>query len=151
MKPAIILSSETSSEAETISFGAEFSRELKCGDVVACYGDLGSGKTAFIRGVCRGLRIREHVASPTFTFVNEYHAEAFPVYHFDFYRLGDVRELREIGVEDYLSRADGVCLIEWAEKIQTVVSSVPRYAVELSVCDGHDKRRLVIRKYQTAS
>lgn len=151
MKPAIILSSETCSETETVDLGARFSGKLAPGDIVACYGDLGSGKTSFIRGVCQGLHIQEHVASPTFTIVNEYRTENFPVYHFDFYRLTTTRELLEIGFEDYLSRQDGVCLIEWAEKVQRVLSPLPRYAVELRVGKTRDVRMVVIRKYQTRS
>ena len=147
MKPAVILSSETHSEDETIRLGADFARTLVAGDVVACYGDLGSGKTSFIRGACAGLGIGEHVASPTFTIVNEYRSKKFPVYHFDFYRLNSFQDLQEIGVEEYLSRRDGVCFIEWAEKGNPLIAPLPRYAVELSVGENRDTRIIVIRRY----
>lgn len=147
MKPVIILSCETHTEGETIRTGAEFARSLVAGDIVACYGDLGSGKTSFIRGVCEGFHVGEHVASPTFTIVNEYHSPAFPVYHFDFYRLNRADEVRETGLEEYLSRRDGVCLIEWAEKVHGCLSRHPRYAVELSVGDNRDTRSVVVRRY----
>jgi tRNA threonylcarbamoyladenosine biosynthesis protein TsaE len=147
MKPVLILSRETRSEGETIRLGAEFARTLAAGDIAACYGDLGSGKTSFIKGVCGGFGIQEHVSSPTFTIVNEYHSQAFPIYHFDFYRLNNIQELREIGFEDYISRKDGVCLIEWAEKVHGMISSQPRYAVEFSVGESRDTRMIVIRRY----
>src|SRR5262245_34034958 len=105
----------TQSEAETCDLGTRFAASLKGGDVVEAYGTLGSGKTKFIQGICRGLNIHAHVVSPTFTIVNEYSADAINVYHFDFYRVVSLREIAEIGFEEYVSRG-GICLIEWAEK-----------------------------------
>ncbi len=105
----------TKSESETCALGAELARKLKRGDVVAFYGDLGAGKTAFIRGLVRGLGIEEPVTSPTFTVVNEYPGK-LPVFHFDMYRLRDADELFDIGWEGYLAR-EGVCCVEWSENV----------------------------------
>ncbi len=103
------------SEAETEAAGERFAKTLPDGAVVALYGDLGAGKTAFVRGMARGLGIDARVSSPTFTIVNEY-LGARELYHFDMYRLGSSDELFDIGWEDYLSRG-GVCAVEWSENV----------------------------------
>ena len=105
----------THTESETAGLGGGLAHRLRPGDTVALYGELGTGKTRFIQGICRGLGIHEHVASPTFTIVNEYRAPGFDVYHFDLYRLTSAGEIRDLGFEEYCSGA-GICLIEWAEK-----------------------------------
>ncbi len=126
---------ETHSEEETIASGASFARRLSGGDVVALVGELGTGKTRFIKGICSGLGVVEHVASPTFTIVNEYAGTSFPVYHFDFYRMKSLRELREIGFEEYLE-GDGVCLIEWADR---VADALPARRFEIHLGLGRDE------------
>ena len=105
----------TKSEAETEQVGAELARTLPDGAVVALYGDLGAGKTAFVRGMARGMGISARVSSPTFTIVNEY-LGARELYHFDMYRLASSDELFDIGWEDYLRRG-GVCAVEWSENV----------------------------------
>lgn len=105
----------TNSEAETEQAGAEFGSKLPDGTVVALYGDLGAGKTAFVRGMARGMGIASRVSSPTFTIVNEY-LGGRELYHFDMYRLGSSEELFDIGWEDYLNRG-GVCAVEWSENV----------------------------------
>ena len=100
------------SEHDTEDIGASFARTLKGGTVVAMYGDLGAGKTAFVRGM--GLDCR--VSSPTFTIVNEYLGER-ELIHFDMYRLSSADELFDIGWEDYLNRG-AVCAVEWSENVQ---------------------------------
>ena len=104
------------SEAETEAAGERFARTLPEGAVVALYGDLGAGKTAFVRGMARGMGIDARVSSPTFTIVNEY-LGARELYHFDMYRLGSADELFDIGWEDYLSRG-GICAVEWSENVE---------------------------------
>ena len=84
--------------------------------MVAFTGDLGAGKTAFTRGLARGLGVQERVTSPTFTIVNEYLGGRLPLFHFDMYRLGSADELYDIGWEDYLARG-GVCAVEWSENV----------------------------------
>ena len=106
----------TKSEAETEAAGAALAAGLPDGAVVALYGGLGAGKTAFVRGMARGLGISAHVSSPTFTIVNEYYGPR-ELFHFDMYRLGSADELFDIGWEDYLSRG-GVCAVEWSENVR---------------------------------
>ena len=103
------------SETETEKTGEALAARLQAGDVVAYLGDLGAGKTAFTRGLARGLGYQGRVTSPTFTIVNEYEGK-IPLFHFDMYRLGDEEELFDIGWEDYLNRG-GVCAVEWSERI----------------------------------
>ena len=105
----------TKSEVQTESAGEQLALELTDGTVVALYGDLGAGKTAFVRGLARGLGISSSVTSPTFTIVNEY-VGARSLYHFDMYRLGSADELFDIGWEDYLTRS-GVIALEWSENV----------------------------------
>jgi len=100
---------------ETVRLGQRFARDLGAGDVVALFGELGSGKTTFVQGVCMELVSPEKPSSPTFTLINEYRGR-LPVYHFDFYRIDDMAEAQELGLSEYFG-GDGVCLIEWAEKI----------------------------------
>ena len=103
------------SEAETEELGSRLARALPDGAVVAMYGDLGAGKTAFVRGMARGLDLNCRISSPTFTIVNEY-LGARELIHFDMYRLSGADELFEIGWEDYLSRG-AICAVEWSEKV----------------------------------
>ena len=107
---------ETNSEAETEQAGADFAGTLPDGVVVAMYGELGSGKTAFVRGMARGMGIHCRVSSPTFTIVNEYKGER-ELIHFDMYRLSGAEELFDIGWEDYISRG-AVCVVEWSENVR---------------------------------
>lgn len=105
----------THSAAETEALGETLAAHLHGGDVVAYRGGLGMGKTAFTRGLARGLGYEGRVTSPTFTIVNEYMGR-LPLFHFDMYRLGDSEELFDIGWEDYLDRG-GVCAVEWSENV----------------------------------
>jgi len=104
------------SEAETEELGARLASELPAGAVVAMYGDLGVGKTAFVRGMARGMGLDCRVSSPTFTIVNEY-LGARDLIHFDMYRLSGAEELFDIGWEDYLARG-AVCAVEWSENVE---------------------------------
>ena len=106
----------TNSDKETEAVGEQFGRTVKDGTVVAMYGDLGAGKTAFVRGMARGMGIDERVSSPTFTIVNEYLGERTLI-HFDMYRLGSADELFDIGWEDYIARG-AVCAVEWSENVE---------------------------------
>ncbi len=132
----------SNSEAETEAAGAEFARTLPDGAVVALYGDLGAGKTAFVRGMARGMGINARVNSPTFTIVNEY-LGARELYHFDMYRLASSEELFDIGWEDYLTRG-GVCAVEWSENVRDAFEGN-----EITVCiakEGETKRTITIRE-----
>ncbi|MCB1231366.1 MAG: tRNA (adenosine(37)-N6)-threonylcarbamoyltransferase complex ATPase subunit type 1 TsaE [Verrucomicrobiae bacterium] len=106
------------SESAMIAFGAEIAESLKAGDVVALVGQLGAGKTHFTKGIVSGLGgDPEAVTSPTFTLVHEYASGCrVPVFHFDFYRMDSAAEVLGIGWEDYLDEAEGILLVEWADK-----------------------------------
>lgn len=105
----------TKTVEETENAGYNLAKGLKAGAVVTLYGDLGAGKTAFVRGMAHGLNSLSRVTSPTFTIVNEYYGD-LPLFHFDMYRLSSSNELFEIGWEDYLIRG-GVCVVEWSENV----------------------------------
>ncbi len=105
----------THSEKETEALGESLASEFKDGTVLAMYGDLGAGKTAFVRGLAKGMGLSCRVSSPTFTIVNEYEGER-ELIHFDMYRLSSSDELFDIGWEDYLARG-AVCAVEWSENV----------------------------------
>ena len=107
----------THSLEETELLGQRLGETLSGGEIVAYQGGLGAGKTAFTRGLARGLGISMRVTSPTYTIVNEYTGGRLPLFHFDMYRLGSAEELFDIGWEDYLARG-GVCAVEWSENVQ---------------------------------
>ena len=107
---------ETNSPEETERVGEALGRIVRPGTVIAYRGDLGAGKTAFTRGLARGLGYAEPVTSPTYTIVNEYLGGRLPLFHFDMYRLRSAEDLWDIGWEDYLDRG-GVCCVEWSENV----------------------------------
>ena len=129
---------ETHSEAETEALGERLAKCLHAGAVVALYGDLGAGKTAFVRGMARGLELEEAVSSPTFTIVNEYPGDP-ALFHFDMYRLKDAEELYAIGWEDYLDRG-GICVTEWSERIE---EALPEDAVRVHIERTGENERTV--------
>ncbi len=106
----------THSPQETEDLGQKLGRLIPAGTVIAYRGDLGAGKTAFTRGLARGLGITDPVTSPTYTIVNEYTSGRLPLFHFDMYRLHSADDLFDIGWEDYLDR-QGVCAVEWSENV----------------------------------
>lgn len=113
---------ESHSEHETSQFGLRLAKVLKPGQVIALNGELGSGKTALTKSICGGLGIdRDTVNSPTFVLMQLYQSAAFPVAHFDTYRLADAEEFLAVGGEDYLLSREFVCLIEWAERIEELL------------------------------
>lgn len=109
----------TRSETETEALGTRLGAMLQPGTVIAYYGDLGAGKTAFTRGLARGLGISDRITSPTYTIVNEYPGR-LPLFHFDMYRLDSSDDLFDIGWEDYLTRG-GVIAVEWSERVADVL------------------------------
>ena len=130
----------THSERETEAAGAALASQLPDGAVVAMYGELGSGKTAFVRGMARGMGIGCRVSSPTFTIVNEYEG-ARTLIHFDMYRLGSADELWGIGWDDYLDRG-AVCAVEWSENVQDAFTG-NEVTVRFEKL-GADERRITI-------
>lgn len=129
-------------ERETEALGAALAARLRPGDVVAYLGDLGAGKTAFTRGLARGLGCTGRVTSPTFTIVNE-HQGRVPLFHFDWYRLGGEEELFDIGWEEYLARG-GVCAVEWSERAP---EALPEGTVTVTIRrdeEDEDQRQIAI-------
>ncbi len=124
------------SERETEIAGKRLAEYLRPGMVVALFGNLGMGKTAFVRGIAEGLGITNRVNSPTFTIVNEYDG-AVPLFHFDMYRLSSANELFEIGWDDYLERG-GVCVVEWSEK---VTGAFPEDTIKVLISRVGDNQR----------
>lgn len=108
------------SAEETASFGRTQAASLRRGDVLALCGDLGAGKTQFVKGLAAALGADATVTSPTFTLIHEYPGGRLPLYHFDFYRLDDADEALKIGLDEYLN-GDGVCVIEWADKFPALL------------------------------
>lgn len=111
----------TNSPEETEKLGMELASKLVSGTVIAYRGDLGAGKTAFTRGLARGLGVNEGVTSPTYTIVNEYLSGRLPLFHFDMYRLESADDLFDIGWDDYLARG-GICAVEWSENVIEAMS-----------------------------
>jgi len=129
----------TASETETSVVGRDLARALRAGDVVLLHGELGAGKTAFVRGLAEGLGVPpEEVSSPTFTLIQEYRGGRLPLFHVDLYRLDDVREIEDLGLDE-IGR-DAVMAIEWAEKLPRRPSGG---AVEVSIEHGEGNVRTI--------
>ena len=130
----------TNSPAETEALGAALAKRLQPGTVLAYRGDLGAGKTAFTRGLARGLGCSEIVTSPTYTIVNEYLGGRIPLFHFDMYRLASSDDLWDIGWEDYLERG-GICAVEWSENVDDAMEDAIYVTIEKT---GEESRRIQI-------
>ena len=130
----------TNSPQETENLGAALGKILKPGTVLAYRGDLGAGKTAFTRGLARGLGYKDPVTSPTYTIVNEYLGGRLPLFHFDMYRLGSSDDLWDIGWEDYLERG-GVCAVEWSENVDDAMENAVYVTIHKT---GEESRRIEI-------
>jgi tRNA threonylcarbamoyladenosine biosynthesis protein TsaE len=129
----------TQNEKETIELAKTLAKSLKAGDVIALYGELGSGKTCFVKGVAEGLEFKGEVTSPTFVLINEYKGK-LPIYHFDCYRLDTLKEFEKLGYEEYFYD-DGVCLIEWAEKIRSLLPE-KRIDVFINYSEKPEERKI---------
>lgn len=130
----------TNSPSETEAVGAALGAVLQPGTVLAYRGDLGAGKTAFTRGLAKGLGCTDLVTSPTYTIVNEYLSGRIPLFHFDMYRLASSDDLWDIGWEDYLERG-GVCAVEWSENVEDALEGAVNVTIEKL---GEDARRITI-------
>ena len=130
----------THSPEETEKIGEALAKSLQPGTILAYRGDLGAGKTAFTRGLARGLGCKETVTSPTYTIVNEYLGGRLPLFHFDMYRLASSDDLWDIGWEDYLDR-EGVCAVEWSENVQDAMENAITVTIEKL---GENTRRITI-------
>ena len=130
----------TNSPKETETVGQALGAVLQPGTILAYEGDLGAGKTAFTRGLARGLGAAEAVTSPTYTIVNEYLSGRIPLFHFDMYRLKSADDLWDIGWEDYLDRG-GVCAVEWSENVAEAMEGAIRVRIEKT---GEESRKITI-------
>ncbi|MGP1438005.1 MAG: tRNA (adenosine(37)-N6)-threonylcarbamoyltransferase complex ATPase subunit type 1 TsaE [Treponema sp.] len=126
----------TKSWEETVKFGQALGKNLKAGDVVAFSGTLAAGKTYFTKGIAKALQINDEVTSPTFTIVSEYYG-SLPLYHFDLYRLSSYEDFLDLGGEEYLY-GDGVCVIEWSEKI---LQELPKNTIMVDIQIKDDNTR----------
>ena len=131
----------THSPVETETIGAALGKSIPAGTVIAYRGDLGAGKTAFTRGLARGLGYAEPVTSPTYTVCNEYLGGRLPLFHFDMYRLRCAEDLWDIGWDDYLDR-NGVCAVEWSENVEDAMENAIYVCIEKL---GEDTRRITIK------
>ena len=136
---------ESYNEADTIRIAEALAAQLKAGDIVTLSGDLGAGKTAFVKGVAMAFDSKDEVTSPTFTLVNQYDGQ-LTVYHFDAYRLENVSPEECDWLDDYLF-GDGVCLIEWAENIRAVLPcGCIEVVIEKNPEKGEDYRKITIKR-----
>lgn len=132
----------TNTPEETEALGEALSKKLRPRDVLALFGGLGAGKTTFIRGLARGLKVSGPVSSPTYTIVNEYPGDPL-LFHFDMYRLGSSDELFEIGWEDYIDR-DGIIAVEWSENVEDAFEDD---IIRINFTELGDERREISVKF----
>ena len=132
----------TNCPEETEALGERFAKILTPGTILAYRGDLGAGKTAFTRGLARGLDFREQVTSPTYTIVNEYLGGRLPLFHFDMYRLRSSDDLFDIGWDDYLDRG-GICAVEWSENVADAMEDPITVTIEKI---SENSRRITIER-----
>ena len=134
---------------ETQSFAADLANSLPTGIVIALIGDLGSGKTTFAQGFAEGLGINEHVGSPTFKLVSEYDGQKFKLIHVDAYRLEGINDFLNIGGEDILATPRAIILIEWGDKLDSIL---PPDAIRISferVLDLENERLISVKGLKT--
>lgn len=130
----------TRSPEETELLGEKLARNLPPGTILAYRGDLGAGKTAFTRGLAKGLGYKDAVTSPTYTIVNEYLGGRLPLFHFDMYRLRSAEDLFDIGWDDYLERK-GICAVEWSENVAEAMENPITVTIEKL---GQTERRITV-------
>lgn len=134
----------TENEPETVELGEELAGFLHSGDVLAVTGDLGSGKTALVKGIARGLSIEDYITSPTFTLVHSYRGPSVTLHHFDVYRVSSEEELFDIGFEEYLYGGD-ICVIEWADLIRPLLPAHTKWVHLERTQNGTDERKISIK------
>ena len=139
-----LLPAETDSTEATLALGRRLAAHLGAGDIVALYGDLGTGKTHLVKGICAAYGVPEtSVTSPTFTLVHEYAGRAFPIYHIDAYRITRLQEFFELGYQEYFY-GEGLCLVEWPVHVESLL---PEHTLRLRLRHlGGNRRRIVVEK-----
>lgn len=143
-----VLATISHSAGETIEFAQKFAQKLKGGEVIGLIGDLGSGKTTFVKGLAEELRVEENITSPTFVILKNYPAkidqQKIDFVHIDAYRVESIEDIKSVGIEDYLERQDVVIVVEWAEKIKEML---PKNTIYLNFKHiNEDERKIVIKK-----
>ncbi|MBM6828673.1 tRNA (adenosine(37)-N6)-threonylcarbamoyltransferase complex ATPase subunit type 1 TsaE [Anaerotignum lactatifermentans] len=137
---------ESLSPRETEEMGRKLAEKAFPGQIFCLEGDLGTGKTVFTKGFGAGLGIKEHITSPTFNIVNEYHDGRLPFYHFDVYRISCEEEMDDIGYEEYFF-GEGVCLVEWASLVEGLIPPEAVWiTLEKDLEKGEDYRRITLRQ-----
>ncbi len=139
----------THSHAETAALGKKIAASLTGGIVVCLYGEMGAGKTTFVKGIAEGLGITENITSPTFTLMNVYEVHSSKpivqrLIHIDTYRLKDAKELLDIGVQDYLGQPGVVTIIEWPEKVEELLRGMKKVGITIELGNG-DERKIEIK------
>ena len=136
----------TNSEEETELFAEELSSEIKGGDIICYFGEVGAGKTVFTRGLCKGLGVTGYVNSPSYIILNQYKGRNYGIFHYDLYRISDVEELTEIGFYDFAGKDNSIAIIEWAEKL---IEELPKKRIDviIEVID-ENKRKFKITRYE---
>lgn len=129
----------TSTSEETIDLGRKIGSLLKAGDVIAMTGTLAAGKTTITKGIAESLGVSDNITSPTFCLISEYDGSKMPLYHMDVYRLEGTEDFVNLGVEDMLY-GNGVCIIEWSEKVQ---SELPKKTIFMKITPSEDGRRTI--------
>lgn len=142
-----IFSVKTKNENETMLVGEKFASVINKGDIILLSGDLGAGKTHFVKGFAVGMGCKSMVTSPTFTILNVYEGGKMPIYHFDMYRLSSKEEAEELGFEEYFDHnlLDGVCLVEWPEQVSGLLNG-EHYNVTIKKGDGENEREIIVEK-----
>ena len=135
---------ECNSVEETQKFASEFSKNIEIGSIISLNGDLGAGKTTFAQGFARGMGIKQHVGSPTFKLVSEYHGENMKLFHVDCYRLSGIDDFLNMGGENLLLSESGVCLFEWASIIEGVLPNKTIIIDFIRFKDNSNKRLIKI-------
>ena len=144
MRKEIIM--QSSCAEDTFEYGRQLGLTAQPGEVYALIGDLGTGKTVFTKGFAKGLGVEEYVNSPTFTIMQIYEEGRMPLYHFDVYRIEEPEEMEEVGLDEYLE-GDGVCLIEWAERIEELLpEDMVTVKIEKDLTKGLDYRKITVSR-----
>lgn len=128
----------------TYRFAQQMASGLRGGEIITLAGELGAGKTVFVKGLASGLGIEEDVLSPTFTVMNEYESGRLKLYHYDAYRLSGADEAYEAGLTEYFGSVDGVCVIEWAQNIADALSGLKKIAINIRYIDENTREIEVI-------
>lgn len=133
------MESKTNSQQETIKFAAEFAKSLKAGDVVALFGDLGAGKTVFVKGLAKGLGVKAKVSSPTYVFLKIYKGKNLTINHVDLYRGEKITDFKELGLDEIFGNND-ITVIEWAQRIS---NNLPKKRIEIYIERINEKKRRI--------